>query len=160
VDARSFGTFKEARATIGPPPVETHKGWLHVAQATRTTAVGLRSVLYAFLTDLDDPTQVLYAPGGYLLAAHGDEIEGDVESGLACAGAVLRASGELLLYYGASETRLYVASTSVERLLDWVKHTPPDAGGSRAAAAQRAALVERNLKLLARRRAKPYRGLR
>lgn len=160
VDARAFQTFKEARAAVGTPPIETHKGWLHVAQGTRTTAAGLRSVLYAFLCDLDDPTQVLYAPGGYLLAAADAEQKGDVASGLGCTGAVARASGELLIYYGASETRLHVASTSVERLLDHVKHAAAGANGSRAAAAQRAALVERNLKLLARRRGKAYRGLR
>jgi 4-O-beta-D-mannosyl-D-glucose phosphorylase len=160
VDARAFQSFKESRTAIGPPPLETDKGWLHVAQGTRTTAAGLRSVLYAFLCDPEDPTRVLYAPGGYLLAAAGDEQQGDVASGLSCAGVVARASGEVLLYYGAGEDRLHVATTTLERLLDYVKHTPPDAGGSRAAAAQRAALVERNMKLLARRTGKAYRGLR
>lgn len=160
VDARAFQTFKESRATVGPPPIETDKGFLHVAQGTRTTAAGLRSVLYAFLCDPEDPTRVLYAPGDYLLAAAGEELNGDVASGLACAGAVARASGEVLIYYGAAETRLHVASTSIGRLLDYVKHAPPDAGSSRAAAAQRAALAERNLKLVARRSAKTYRGLR
>jgi 4-O-beta-D-mannosyl-D-glucose phosphorylase len=160
VDARAFQTFKEARSTVGAPPLKTDKGWLHVAQGTRTTAAGLRSVLYAFLCDPDDPARVVRAPAGYLLAAAGDEQAGDVASGLACAGAVARASGEVLVYYGSAEARLHVATTSVERLLDYVKQTPPDAGSACESLAQRVALVERNLKLLARTSRKAYRGLR
>ena len=160
VDARRQQTMKEARNAPGAPPIRTEKGWLHVAQGTRTTSAGLRSVLYAFLCDLEDPAKVVAAPAGYLLAAEGDEQTGDVASGLACAGAVARASGEVLVYYAASETRLHVATTTVERLVDYVTHTPSDAGSAHASVARRTALVERNLKLLARTKGKAYRGLR
>ena len=160
VDARSYQTPKEARNSVGAPPIKTPKGWLHVAQGTRTTSAGLRSVLYAFLCDLDDPARVIAEPAGYLLAAEGDEQSGDVASGVGCAGAVARANGEVLIYYGSSETRTHVATSSVERLVDYVTHTPADPGSSHASAAQRAALVERNLKLLARTKGKAYRGVR
>jgi 4-O-beta-D-mannosyl-D-glucose phosphorylase len=160
VDARRFQTIKEARNAAGAPPIKTAGGWLHVAQGTRTTSAGLRSVLYAFLCDLEDPARVIAAPSGYLLAAEAGEQVGDVTSGLSCAGAVARATGEVLLYYASSETRTHVATTSVERLLDYVTHTPGDSGGTQASVAQRTALVERNLKLLARTKGKAYRGLR
>jgi 4-O-beta-D-mannosyl-D-glucose phosphorylase len=160
VDARGYQTPKEARNSVGAPPIKTPKGWLHVAQGTRTTAAGLRSVLYAFLCDLEDPARVIAEPAGYLLAAEGEEQSGDVASGVGCAGAVARANGEVLIYYGSSETRTHVATSSVERLVDYVTHTPADSGSSHASAVQRAALVERNLKLLARTKGKAYRGVR
>lgn len=160
VDARQLQTVKEARNGAGTPPLKTGKGWLHVAQGTRTTAAGLRSVLYAFLCDLEEPARVIAAPSGYLLAAEGEERVGDVPSGVSCAGAVAKATGEVLLYYASSETRTHVATTTVERLLDYVLNTPPDPLNAHACLAQRVALIERNLKLLARTKGKAYRGLR
>jgi 4-O-beta-D-mannosyl-D-glucose phosphorylase len=117
-------------------------------------------VLYAFLCDLEDPARVIAAPAGYLIAPLGDERVGDVSSGLACAGAVVKPTGEVCLYYASSESRVHVATTSVERLVDYVTHTPPDPQHSGASVAQRTALIERNLKLLARTKGKAYRGLR
>jgi 4-O-beta-D-mannosyl-D-glucose phosphorylase len=160
IDARGHQTIKEARNAVGPPPLKTGKGWLHVAQGTRTTAAGLRSVLYAFLCDLEDPARVVAAPAGYLMSPEGGERVGDVGSGLACAGAVAKPTGEVLLYYAACESRVHVATTSIERLLDYVTHTPPDPQGSHASVVQRTAFAERNLKLLARTKGKAYRGLR
>jgi 4-O-beta-D-mannosyl-D-glucose phosphorylase len=160
IDARGFQTIKEARNAVGPPPLKTGRGWLHVAQGTRTTAAGLRSVLYAFLCDLEDPARVIAAPSGYLLAAEGDERVGDVSSGLSCAGAVRKPTGEVFLYYASSETRTHVATTTVLRLVDYVTHNPGDPASSHASVAQRTALIERNLKLLAKTKGKAYRGLR
>jgi 4-O-beta-D-mannosyl-D-glucose phosphorylase len=160
IDARGYQTIKEARNTVGVPPLKTAKGWLHVAQGTRTTAAGLRSVLYAFLCDLEDPARVIAAPSGYLIAPEGDERVGDVSSGLSAAGAVSKPTGEVFVYYASAESRIHVATTSVERLLDYVTHTPPDPQHSHASVAQRASLIERNLKLLARTKGKAYRGLR
>jgi 4-O-beta-D-mannosyl-D-glucose phosphorylase len=160
VDARAHQTFKEARNAAGAPPLKTRKGWLHVAQGTRTTSAGLRSVLHAFLCDLDDPARVIAEPGGYLLAAEADERVAEVPSGLGCAGAVARENDEVLIYYAACEARIHVATTSVERLLDYVTRTPPDPQHTRGSVTLRAALVERNLKLLARTKGKAYRGLR
>ncbi len=159
IDARGFHTVKEARNGAGAPPLKTGKGWLHVAQGTRTTSAGLRSVLYAFLCDLEHPARVIAAPSGYLLAPEGHERVGDVSSGLSCAGAVLKATGEVFLYYGSSETRTHVATTTAERLVDYALATPPDPVTSHASVAQRTALIERNLKLLARTKGKAYRGL-
>ena len=160
IDARGYQTIKEARNAAGPPPLKTTKGWLHVAQGTRTTAAGLRSVLYAFLCDLEDPARVIAAPSGYLIAAEGDERVGDVSSGLACAGAVAKPTGEVLLYYASSESRVHVATSSLERLVDYVTHTAPDPQHVHASLTQRTAFIERNLKLLARTKGKAYRGLR
>ena len=158
---RQVAEYEVATSTeIENAPIKTARGWLHVAQGTRTTAAGLRSVLYAFLCDLEEPARVIAAPAGYLLAADDGEQVGDVPSGLACAGAVARATGEVLLYYASAETRAHVATTSVERLLDYVTHTAGDSGSSHASVAERTALVERNLKLLARTKGKAYRGVR
>ncbi len=160
VDARGYQTFKEARNGAGAPPLKTAKGWLHVAQGTRTSAAGLRSVLYAFLCDLEDPSRVTAVPAGYLLTPDADEGSGDVPGALCCTGAVLRPTGEVLLYYASADSHTRVATTSVERLLDYVLNTPADALRSHASVAQRVTLIERNLKLLARTKGKAYRGLR
>ena len=160
IDARGYQTIKEARNAVGPPPLKTAKGWLHVAQGTRTTAAGLRSVLYSFLCDLEDPARVIAAPSGYLIAAQGEERTGDVASGLSCAGAVSSPTGEVCLYYASAESRVHVATTSLERLLDYVTHAAPEAQHSGASRAQRTALIDRNLKLLARTKGKAYRGMR
>jgi len=126
----------------------------------RGTAAGLRYVLYAFLCDLEDPSRVIARPGGYLLAPEGEERVGDVSNVLFSNGVVARATGEVLLYYGSSDTRVHVATTTVERLLDYVLHTPEDALRTHACVGQRMALIERNLKLLSRTKGKAYRGLR
>jgi 4-O-beta-D-mannosyl-D-glucose phosphorylase len=160
IDARSYQTIKEARNGVGAPPLRTAKGWLHVAQGTRTTAAGLRSVLYAFLCDLEDPSRVIAAPSGYLLAPLGGEQVGDVASGLSCAGAVSKPTGEVFVYYVSSESRVHVATSSLDRLVDYVTHTPPDPQHSNASVARRASFIDRNLKLLARTKGKAYRGLR
>jgi 4-O-beta-D-mannosyl-D-glucose phosphorylase len=160
LDPRGYQTFKEARNSPGAPPLKTPKGWLHLAQGTRTTPGGLRSVLHAFLCDLEDPARVIASPGGYLIAASDAESIGEMSSGLACAGAVARTTGEVVLYYGACEERVHVATTRVERLLDYVRETPGDPGSSDGSAQLRGALAERNLKLVARTRGKAYRGLR
>jgi 4-O-beta-D-mannosyl-D-glucose phosphorylase len=160
LDPRVYHTVKEAKNGAGAPPLRTPKGWLHVAHGVRGTAAGLRYVLYAFLCDLEDPSRVIARPGGYLLAPEGEERVGDVSNVVFSNGAVARATGEVLLYYGSSDTRVHVATTTVERLLDYVLHTPEDALRSHACVGQRMALIERNLKLLSRTKGKAYRGLR
>jgi 4-O-beta-D-mannosyl-D-glucose phosphorylase len=160
LDPRVYHTVKEAKNGAGAPPLRTPKGWLHVAHGVRGTAAGLRYVLYAFLCDLEDPSRVIARPGGYLLAPEGEERVGDVSNVVFSNGAVARATGEVLLYYGSSDTRVQVTTTTVERLLDYVLHTPEDALRSHACVGQRMALIERNLKLLSRTKGKAYRGLR
>jgi 4-O-beta-D-mannosyl-D-glucose phosphorylase len=149
VDPKLYHTIKEVKNGQGPAPIKTAKGWLHIAHGVRNTAAGLRYVLYAFLTDLSDPSRVTHRPGGYLLAPEGDERVGDVSNVVFCNGAVTRANGDLFIYYASSDTRIHVARTSVERLLDYVLHTPSDGLRSRASVAARTALIRRNLELIA-----------
>ncbi len=136
----------------GAPPLRTRSGWLHVAQSARVSEAGRLPVLTAFLCELEEPWRLRAAPPGYLLA--GDAAH---PGPLACAGAVARATREVLVYY-ASGGVLRVATSSTERLLEYVDREPADT--ARAALGERAALVERNLKLLARTKDKAYRGLR
>lgn len=144
LDPRVYHTIKESKNGAGAPPVETSEGWLHVAHGVRATAAGLRYVLYAFLCALDEPTRVIRAPGGYLMAPEGEERVGDVSNVLFCNGVAVGPQGRLLIYYGSSDTRLHVAETSIERMLDYVTNTPGDSGTSGGAVAQRLALIRKN----------------
>ncbi len=160
IDPKLYHTVKEVKNGAGAPPIKTAKGWLHLAHGVRNTAAGLRYVLYALLCDLRDPSKVIARPGGYVLAPEGEERTGDVSNVAFCNGAVTRADGEVLIYYGASDTRTCVATTTVERLLDYVLHTPEDPLRSAACVKQRVRLIERNLNFLARTKTKAYRGVR
>ncbi len=146
LDAREYHTINEVKNGLGPPPLKTGKGWLHLAHGVRNTAAGLRYVLYCFLCDLETPYKVIAKPGGYLLAPEGEERVGDVSNVVFSNGWVRRGE-EVLIYYSASDTRTYVASTTVDRLLDYVLNTPPDALSSAACVRQRVDLIERNLRL-------------
>ncbi len=160
IDPKVYHTVKEVKNGAGAPPLKTPKGWLHIAHGVRNTAAGLRYVLYAFLCDLRDPSRVIARPGGFLLAPEGEERTGDVSNVVFCNGAVLRPSGEVLLYYGSSDTRTHVATTSVDRLLDYVIQTPEDPLRTAACVEQRLELINRNLSFLARTRAELYKGVR
>lgn len=144
LDPRVYHTVKEVKNGAGAPPVETPEGWLHVAHGVRGTAAGLRYVLYAFLCAKDEPGRVIHAPGGHLLAPEGEERVGDVSNVVFSNGLTVEPSGRVLLYYGSSDTRLHVAETSLDRLLDYVKNTPPDPLTSRGAVEQRLALLRKN----------------
>ncbi len=144
VDPRAYHTIKELKNGAGATPIKTPDGWLHIVHGVRACAAGLRYVLYAFLCAPDDPSKVIYEPGGYLMAPKLEERVGDVSNVLFCNGAVARKTGDLYVYYASSDTRMHVATTTVDRMLDYVKHTPPDAGRSAACVAQRIALIERN----------------
>jgi 4-O-beta-D-mannosyl-D-glucose phosphorylase len=163
IDARQYHTVKEAKNGAGAPPLKTPRGWLHVAHGVRACAAGLRYVLYAFLCDLEDPSRVVARPGGYFMAPEGEERVGDVSNVVFCNGAVMRPSGDVFIYYGSSDTRAHVATTTVDRLLDYVLNTPEDPLATAACVRQRTELIERNLRLLARARgkgARAYRGIR
>jgi 4-O-beta-D-mannosyl-D-glucose phosphorylase len=148
IDPRAYHTIKELKNGAGAPPIRTPAGWLHIAHGVRGCAAGLRYVLYAFLCDLDDPSKVTARPGGYLLAPVGEERVGDVSNVLFCNGAVSRGNGEIFIYYASSDTRMHVATTTVDRLVDYIQNTPPDGGRSAACVDQRMALIERNLEFL------------
>jgi 4-O-beta-D-mannosyl-D-glucose phosphorylase len=146
MDRREYHTVNEVKNGIGPAPIKTKQGWLHLAHGVRNTAAGLRYVLYCFLCELDQPWKVIAKPGGYLLAPKDDERVGDVSNVVFSNGWVRRGE-QVLIYYGASDTRTNVAETTVDRLLDYVVNTPPDPLRSAACVQQRIALIERNLRL-------------
>lgn len=145
---RKYHTITECKNGAGAVPIKTEKGWLHIAHGVRNTAAGLRYVLYAFATALDDPTKVIAEPGGMLMGPQGIERVGDVSNVVFTNGAIARENGEVYIYYASSDTRLHVATTTVDRLLDYVFHTPEDPLRSVECVAQRTKLIEANLKLL------------
>ncbi len=147
IDRRAYHTINELKNGQGPAPIKTKEGWLHLAHGVRNTAAGLRYVLYLFLTDLKDPAKVLAKPSGYFIAPEGPERIGDVSNVVFANGWVAKSDGSVLIYYASSDTRLHVATSSVDRLLDYVKNTPADGLRSAASVQQRIALIENNQKL-------------
>ena len=146
---RRYHTITEAKNGEGATPIKTEKGWLHIAHGVRNTAAGLRYVIYVFVTDLAEPWKVIAEPAGFLIAPRGWERVGDVSNVVFTNGAIARDNGELYIYYAASYTRLHVASTTVDRMLDFAFHTPADPLRSRDCVAQRCALIDRNRAFLA-----------
>jgi 4-O-beta-D-mannosyl-D-glucose phosphorylase len=149
VDPRAYHTIKEVKNGQGPPPLRTDAGWLHLAHGVRNTAAGLRYVTYLFMTALEEPWRVTHAPGGHFIEPQGEERVGDVSNVTFSNGWVLDGDGRVLIYYGASDTRLHVASSTLDRLLDYVLNTPPDGGRSAASVRQRLDLIRRNRAFLA-----------
>jgi 4-O-beta-D-mannosyl-D-glucose phosphorylase len=144
VDGRDYHTIKEAKNGLGPAPIWTDYGWLHLAHGVRHTAAGLRYVLYLFMTALDDPTRIIHSPAGQFLGPVGEERVGDVSNVVFSNGWIARPDGKVYIYYASSDTRCHVAVTTLERLLDHVMQAPPDAGRSAANVALRNELIERN----------------
>ena len=126
IDPRRYHTVYEAKNGLGPAPIKTEYGWLHLAHGVRNTAAGLRYVLYLFMTDLQDLTKVIYRPGGYFMSPEGAERVGDVSNVLFSNGWIEGEDGKVYIYYASSDTRLHVATSTIERLLDYVMNTPPD----------------------------------
>jgi 4-O-beta-D-mannosyl-D-glucose phosphorylase len=145
IDDRQYHTIKEVKNGLGPAPIKTEIGWLQLAHGVRNTAAGLRYVLFMFLTDPKDPSKVIAKPGGYFLAPEGDERIGDVSNVTFSNGWVKRSDGSVFIYYGSSDTRMHVAVSTVERLLDYVLHTPEDGLRTGASVLQRIQLIKRNL---------------
>jgi len=148
VDPRLYHTIKESKNGLGPAPIKTDRGWLHLAHGVRGTAAGLRYVLYLFLCDLSEPWRVTHEPAGYFIAPEGDERIGDVSNVVFSNGWIARESGDVYIYYGSSDTRMHVATSTIDKLLDYVMRTPADPLRSAACVAQRRALIRRNLELL------------
>jgi 4-O-beta-D-mannosyl-D-glucose phosphorylase len=133
---------------LGPAPIKTDRGWLHLAHGVRGTAAGLRYVLYLFLCDLAEPWRMTHQPAGYFIAPEGDERIGDVSNVVFSSGWVVPDDGTVFIYYGSSDTRMHVATTTIEKLLDYVINTPADPLRSRACVEQRNDLIKRNLEVL------------
>ena len=148
MDPNVYHTIKEVKNGLGPAPIKTDKGWLHLAHGVRRTAAGLRYVLYLFLCDLDEPWRITHHPGRHFLAPRGLERVGDVSNVLFGNGWICRENGEVLIYYASSDTRTHVVTTTIEKLLDYVVHTPEDAGRSYACVQQRIDLINRNLEIM------------
>ncbi|MEX1117120.1 MAG: glycosidase [Akkermansiaceae bacterium] len=144
MEERVYHTIKEAKVGPGATPIKTKAGWLHLAHAVRENADGMRYVLYAFLCDLNEPWKVIARPGGYLLAPEGEERVGDVSDVLFANGAVVRENGDLFFYYASSDTRLHVATSTIDVLVDYALHTPEDALRTARCVEQRIELIRRN----------------
>lgn len=145
---RKYHTITEAKNGAGAMPIKTEKGWIHIAHGVRNTAAGLRYVIYAFATDLKDPSKVIAEPSGLLIGPRGEERVGDVSNVVFTNGAVVNEKNEVFIYYASSDTRMHVATTTVEKLVDYVFHTPSDPGRSVECVAQRCGLIEKNLAFL------------
>ena len=123
---RKYHTITEVKNGEGPHPLKTEKGWLHLAHGVRGTADGLRYVLYMYMTSLEDPTKVIAKPGGYFLVPEGNEYLGDVMNVAFANGWIKDDDGRVLIYYASADTRMHVATSSVERLVDYCMNTPED----------------------------------
>ncbi len=148
MDTRSYHTVKEVKNGLGPPPLKTELGWLHLAHGVRRTAAGLRYVLYMFMTSLEDPSKLIYSPGGHFLAPHGIERVGDVSNVVFSSGWIMKENGDVLIYYASSDTRMHVACSTIDKLVDYVVNTPADAGRTDLCVRQRSGLIAGNLKIL------------
>jgi 4-O-beta-D-mannosyl-D-glucose phosphorylase len=144
VDNKAYHTVYEAKNGLGPEPLKTPYGWLHLAHGVRNTAAGLRYVLYLFMTDLDELTKVIYKPGGYFLAPMGEERIGDVSNVVFSNGWIMDSDGKIFIYYASSDTRMHVATSTLEQLVDYVRFTAPDGFTSSASVKVILNNIERN----------------
>ncbi len=144
VDSRIYHTINEAKNGLGPGPIKTEKGWLHLAHGVRNTAAGLRYVLYLFMTDLQDLSKIIHKPGGYFMAPEGDERVGDVSNVLFSSGWISDDDGSVYIYYASSDSRMHVATSTIERLCDYVINTPEDKFSSKESVLSINALIDAN----------------
>ena len=147
IDRKVYHTVYELKNGQGPAPIKTSAGWLHLANGVRNTAAGLRYVLYVFVTDLKDPSKQIYKPAGYFLAPEDDERTGDVSNVVFSNGWINDPDGTVYIYYASSDTRIHVAVSTVEKLLDYAIHSPSDGFTSVQSVVQVNLLIDSNLKL-------------
>ena len=148
IDNREYHTIKEVKNGLGPAPIKTSQGWLHLCHGVRNTAAGLRYVLYVMLAELERPWVITHRPAGYFIAPEGEERVGDVSNVVFSNGWVARKNGDVLIYYASSDTRLHVATSTVEKLVDHALHAPEDPLRSHACVEQRYALITKNLEIM------------
>jgi 4-O-beta-D-mannosyl-D-glucose phosphorylase len=144
IDPKIYHTIKEVKNGLGPAPIKTKHGWLHLAHGVRNTAAGLRYVLYLFMTGLEDVSKVICRPAGYFLAPEGEERVGDVSNVVFSNGWIAGDDGTVYIYYGSSDTRMHVATSTIDRLVDHCMHTKPDGLRSAASAQVLVELIEKN----------------
>ena len=147
---RRYHFITEAKNGAGAVPIKTPKGWIHIAHGVRNTAAGLRYVIYAFATDLNDPSKVIAEPSGLLIGPRGAERVGDVSNVVFTNGAIARDNGDVYIYYASSDTRMHVATTTIDKLMDYVFNTPEDPGRSVLCVSQRCDLIKRNMEFLSK----------
>lgn len=144
IDHRYYHTIKELKNGEGPHPIKTSRGWLHLAHGVRGCAAGLRYVLYLYMTDLEDPTKLIASPGGYFMAPEGEERVGDVSNVLFSNGWIADEDGTVFIYYASSDTRLHVAVSSVDKMVDYCLNTPVDGLRSAASVETLNKLIDKN----------------
>ena len=149
INHRHYHTIKEVKNGEGPHPIKTSQGWLHLAHGVRACAAGLRYVLYLYMTSLEDPTKIIAEPGGFLLAPMGEERIGDVSNVLFSNGWIADENGTVYIYYASSDTRMHVATSTIDRLIDYCFHTPADGFRSAASVKNIYKSVEANKLILA-----------
>ena len=147
IDRKAYHTVYETKNGLGPAPIKTEKGWLHLAHGVRNTAAGLRYVLYMFLTDLQELTRITHKPGGYFIAPEGEERIGDVSNVVFSNGWIADEDGTVFIYYASSDTRMHVATSTLAQLLDYVTQSPADGLGSSASVEAICELIDRNKQL-------------
>lgn len=152
ISKRVYHTLTEAKNGAGAVPLKGKRGWIHIAHGVRNTAAGLRYVLYVFATELEDPSRVIAEPSGIFLVPLGKERVGDVSNVVFTNGAIARENGEVYLYYASCDTRMHVATTTMEKLEHYVFHTPKDPLRSADCVLQRCELIEKNLRILEKER--------
>ena len=148
IDQRYYHTIKEVKNGEGPHPIKTSKGWLHLAHGVRGCAAGLRYVLYMYMTALDDPSKLIAAPGGYFMAPEDEERIGDVSNVLFSNGWIADEDGTVFIYYASSDTRMHVATSTIDKLVDYCMNTPVDGLSSSASVDTLKRLIDKNLELL------------
>ncbi|MDB5128178.1 glycosidase [Mucilaginibacter sp.] len=148
IDNKQYHTVYEAKNGQGPTPIKTERGWLHLAHGVRNTAAGLRYTLYMFMTDLNDLTKVTYKPAGYFLAPEGIERIGDVSNVAFCNGWIRDEDDKVFIYYASSDTRMHVATTTVDKLVDYVMNTPADGLRSATSVNTINSIINKNKNLL------------
>jgi 4-O-beta-D-mannosyl-D-glucose phosphorylase len=146
--SKEYHTVYEAKNGQGPAPIKTEKGWLHLAHGVRNTAAGLRYVLYMFMTDLQDLTKITHKPAGYFIAPEGEERIGDVSNVVFSNGWIADDNGDVFIYYASSDTRMHVATSTIEQLVDYCTNTPEDCLSSANSVKAINNLIEKNKKVL------------
>ena len=149
LDPRKYHTVREVKNGQGPAPLKTELGWIHLAHGVRRTAAGLRYTLYLFMTSLEEPWKVIKRPSGHFIEPLGEERTGDVSNVVFSNGWIADDDGTVFVYYASSDTRMHVATTTMEKLTDYIMNTPEDAGRTQLCALQRDQMIEKNLKILA-----------
>lgn len=152
INKRDYHTIKEVKNGEGPAPIKTEKGWLHLAHGVRGTAAGLRYVLYLYVTSLENPAVQIAEPAGYLIAPEGEERTGDVSNVVFSNGWIAREDGTVFIYYASCDTRMHVAETSIDQLLDYCFNTPADGLRSHETVKRIEALIDKNEQYLMGRR--------